>query len=221
MCCALLGGQPDATDGDRSDSRPCRRAARRGRRSASVSVRPRTVTYSISGKDWQRAARRDGPPRPQAWLPDPRDRPDVATPFPGLSTGERAWQPAASPMRDGDLAITYTYPRVTGTMSPDLQRRWKRFMAGVQKHEETHGGMARQMVERRRKIGLQAIRYDNDPGCRKTQAELKRRIAVDLCRIRSAADRVRRASSTARAATSKAGRRRSAGQAELRMATAE
>ena len=62
-------------------------------------------------------------------------------------------------------------------MSPAPRRRWARFMAGVRKHEETHGQIARQMVDAAEK-SLSDISLHNDPRCRKTQAELKKRIAV-------------------------------------------
>ena len=62
-------------------------------------------------------------------------------------------------------------------MPPNLQRRWVRFMAGVRKHEETHGQLARQMVGAAEK-SLTDISYAKDRRCRKTQAELKKRIAL-------------------------------------------
>src|SRR5690606_15080569 len=46
---------------------------------------------------------------------------------------------------DGKLDITYTYPSARG-LPPALQGRWTRFLAGVKKHEEAHGDIARQMV---------------------------------------------------------------------------
>ena len=49
-------------------------------------------------------------------------------------------------------------------------------MAGVHRHEETHGRIARQMVNAAEK-SVSAIGYKNDRSCRKTQAELKKRIA--------------------------------------------
>ena len=75
------------------------------------------------------------------------------------------------------LTINYTYPQVQRPMSPDLQRRWNRFMAGVRKHEETHGRLARQMVDAAEK-SVSGLSYEDDRRCRKTQAELKKRIAT-------------------------------------------
>ena len=51
---------------------------------------------------------------------------------------------------DGELAITYTYPRVAGRLPRGLDRKWARFLAGVRKHEEMHGDW-RARWQRRRK----------------------------------------------------------------------
>lgn len=73
------------------------------------------------------------------------------------------------------LAITYTFPRVVNDVSPDLKRRWTRFMQGVRKHEERHGTIARQMVDTAERA-VSGLSMKNDPGCRKSQAEVKRRV---------------------------------------------
>lgn len=78
---------------------------------------------------------------------------------------------------DGALAITYTFPRVSGVMSADLKRRWGRFTTGVRKHEETHGALARQMANAAEK-SIARLTVPNDPGCRKARAEAKRRMAA-------------------------------------------
>jgi predicted secreted Zn-dependent protease len=75
------------------------------------------------------------------------------------------------------LSITYTFPQVSGQMSPGLQRHWARFMAGVRKHEQTHGRIARQMVNEAQR-SLSGLFDGNDPGCRRTQAEVKQVIAT-------------------------------------------
>lgn len=76
---------------------------------------------------------------------------------------------------DGELAITYTYPKVSGPVSRDMQRRWGRFLAGVTRHEKMHGLIAQQMVdEAQRSIAKLEIR--NDPGCRKSRREVSRRV---------------------------------------------
>lgn len=75
-----------------------------------------------------------------------------------------------------ELTITYTYPEVSNAMSPGLQRGWQRFLIGVRKHEQTHGRLARKMVDAAEKK-IAGLSFSNDRGCRKTQAEVKRRIA--------------------------------------------
>ena len=77
---------------------------------------------------------------------------------------------------DGKLTITYTYPTRRG-LPPSLERRWARFLAGVRKHEETHGDIARQMARTPRNRS-RGCRSSNDPGCRKTHAEAKGRMTA-------------------------------------------
>jgi predicted secreted Zn-dependent protease len=76
---------------------------------------------------------------------------------------------------DAVLSITYTYPLVRGTIPPELNKRWARFVKGVRKHEETHGRIARQMVvEAERSVAGLAI--PNDIGCRRASADAKKRV---------------------------------------------
>ncbi|MEP9388811.1 DUF922 domain-containing protein [Mesorhizobium sp. KR9-304] len=77
---------------------------------------------------------------------------------------------------DGALDITYTYPSAHG-LSPVLERRWTRFLAGVKKHEKAHGDMARQMVGAVEK-SVARLSVENDRGCRKARTEVKRRTAA-------------------------------------------
>ena len=77
---------------------------------------------------------------------------------------------------DGELDITYTYPSAQGLPS-GLERRWNRFMAGVKKHEKAHGDMARQMARAVEK-SVAKLSIGDDPGCRKTRTEVKRRTAA-------------------------------------------
>lgn len=46
------------------------------------------------------------------------------------------------------LHIRYTYPRLSGSADPQLQRRWASFIAGVQKHESQHAALAVQMAKK-------------------------------------------------------------------------
>jgi predicted secreted Zn-dependent protease len=78
---------------------------------------------------------------------------------------------------DGRLDMTYTYPQISPSAGADLQKRWKRFMAGVRKHEETHGRMAREMVGAAER-SLKSLKTSSDPKCARAQMEAKRRIGA-------------------------------------------
>ena len=77
---------------------------------------------------------------------------------------------------DGELDIIYTDPSTRG-LSTALERRWKRFLAGVRKHEKAHGDMARQMARTVEK-SIARLSVDIDRGCRRARAEGKRRMAA-------------------------------------------
>lgn len=76
---------------------------------------------------------------------------------------------------DGELAITYTYPRVSGPLPAGLRRKWATFFAGVKKHEEMHARLARQMATAAEK-SVARLTVANDPGCRKARRAAKRRM---------------------------------------------
>lgn len=78
---------------------------------------------------------------------------------------------------DGTLDMTYTYPNAGEGIDPGLQKRWKRFMAGVRKHEEQHGRLAREMVAVAER-SVKNVKFGQDPRCNRAQAEAKRRIAT-------------------------------------------
>lgn len=142
--------------------------------SASVTVKTRTVSYSISGKTGDQ-------------LLDAMDRHGPKHGFLTRAIAQTSytiswsidWQEQAARCRVADaqaeLAITYSYPRVASAISTALKRRWTRFMAGVRKHEETHGRIARQMVNAAEK-SIRGVTFKNDPGCHRTQAEVTKRI---------------------------------------------
>lgn len=73
------------------------------------------------------------------------------------------------------LAITYTYPRLGGTVSADLKRRWDRFLVGVRKHEEVHGALARKMVIAAEKA-VSGFSLRGDRSCGRIKKEVKRRV---------------------------------------------
>ena len=74
------------------------------------------------------------------------------------------------------LDITYIYPRLAGPAPAGMHKRWRSFMAGVRKHEETHGRIAREMASAA-ESALQRIRLKDTATCRKVRAAMKR--AVD------------------------------------------
>jgi predicted secreted Zn-dependent protease len=76
---------------------------------------------------------------------------------------------------DADLDIKYMYPQVAGGVTAGLEKRWSRFFAGVRKHEEVHGRIAREMVAAAEKLVL-GFATKNDRTCSKSKREVKRRV---------------------------------------------
>lgn len=80
-------------------------------------------------------------------------------------------------VRDADavLSVTYVYPALTGKPSPALERRWRKFMAGVRKHEETHARLAREMVVAAQKE-VKGLSVPEDWRCMTARREIKARV---------------------------------------------
>ncbi|MBE7183674.1 MAG: DUF922 domain-containing protein [Methylobacterium mesophilicum] len=78
---------------------------------------------------------------------------------------------------DGLLNMTYTFPKIGNSVSPDLQRRWTKFFSGVETHEQRHGRLAQQMMRTAEK-SVTGISSRNDSDCRRTLAAAKRKIAT-------------------------------------------
>jgi predicted secreted Zn-dependent protease len=76
---------------------------------------------------------------------------------------------------NGTLNLTYTFPKVVSAMSPALASRWRRFLAGVYKHERTHGRIATEMVHAAEKAAT-GITYPEDGWCLRTKREARKRI---------------------------------------------
>ena len=72
------------------------------------------------------------------------------------------------------LHVNYIFPRADN-LPPALAKRWKRFMAGVRKHEKTHGRIAAEMV-RAAARSVSGLTYAQDPACDRTRREAWRRI---------------------------------------------
>lgn len=143
---------------------------------AGVKVKERTSTYGIagrSGEDLIAAMDRKGPRHGFLTRAIAQTRYSVGW---TIEWGET--RTACRVKRaDGELSITYFYPKVTSPMSADLGRRWTRFMSGVRRHEQMHGTMARQMakaVER----SISGLTIRDDPGCVKARREAKRRMSA-------------------------------------------
>jgi predicted secreted Zn-dependent protease len=73
------------------------------------------------------------------------------------------------------LDITQIFPKLVDRPSPSLARRWKRFMAGVRRHEDTHVRIARDLAHVSERTILRTVTRD-DPNCRRMRALLKRTI---------------------------------------------
>ena len=90
-------------------------------------------------------------------------------------TWERQGRNCRLASANGQLDMTYTYPKIGSSVDSGLERRWKSFMAGVRKHEEQHGRMAKDMV-RAAERSLKGLKVASDPRCNRAQTEAKRRI---------------------------------------------
>ena len=148
---------------------------------SAASVKTKTVTYSISGKDGTAlliAMNRRGPKH--GFL----TRAIAQTAY--VVTWTLDWDEGVADCRltkaTPALSITYTYPKVRGTLSAELARRWSRFMVAVRKHEQTHGRLARQMVGAAEK-SVTGLFSTHDRDCRRTQAEFEKRIAKTYARF--------------------------------------
>ncbi|KAA3450918.1 hypothetical protein C7I87_09305 [Mesorhizobium sp. SARCC-RB16n] len=75
---------------------------------------------------------------------------------------------------NGTLDLTYTFPRLSPT-SQGLRKRWDRFMAGVRKHEHTHGRIAKGMM-RATETALAGLERPDNWFCTGTHLEARRRI---------------------------------------------
>jgi len=73
------------------------------------------------------------------------------------------------------LDITQIFPSPVDTLSPPLAHRWKRFMAGVRRHENTHVRIARDLANVSERTILRTVTRD-DADCRRMRALLKRTI---------------------------------------------
>jgi predicted secreted Zn-dependent protease len=71
------------------------------------------------------------------------------------------------------LSVAYRYPALAGPASPALARKWASFIKGVKKHEQTHGRIARKMVDEAYRSALK-VRVPRDPRCTAAKREVTR-----------------------------------------------
>ena len=76
---------------------------------------------------------------------------------------------------DGKIDLTYTFPRRTSPADPALSKRWGRFLAGVYKHEHTHGHIAMRMM-RATERALAGLERPDNWFCTNLRWEARRRI---------------------------------------------
>lgn len=69
------------------------------------------------------------------------------------------------------LIITYTLPRPAKALSPELEARWKPFIAGIRHHEEQHGAAIIAMVKAIEAYSV-GLRAESDPKCAKIRTVL-------------------------------------------------
>jgi predicted secreted Zn-dependent protease len=75
------------------------------------------------------------------------------------------------------LELTYIYPQPVSRLSAGLERRWRRFMAGVRRHEEAHGRMAREMAGLAERT-IRATKLEGDGHCRRMKPLLRRKVSA-------------------------------------------
>lgn len=75
------------------------------------------------------------------------------------------------------LTIIYTFPKPSGRLSPEMQRKWEVFIAGIRKHEAVHGDNIRALVREIERVSV-GLRVEDDPGCRKIREELQAKLKV-------------------------------------------
>jgi predicted secreted Zn-dependent protease len=73
------------------------------------------------------------------------------------------------------LVITYTLPKLKGTLAEPLKSRWQTFVTGVTAHEKIHGDFIKDMVKEIEAISV-GMREENDPECRKIRPKLQARL---------------------------------------------
>ena len=79
------------------------------------------------------------------------------------------------------LSVTYRYPALAEPADRGLTRKWASFLKGVQKHEQTHGRIARKMVDEAYRSALK-VRVPKDPRCTAAKREVTRLVRATYAR---------------------------------------
>lgn len=133
-------------------------------------VTVKTEYYSISGKtgvDLVRSMARKGPRH--GFL----SKAIAVTRFKPAVRGDMVHKNGVCRTKNAefDLAITYVYPKPSGKLPADVSRRWSAFFAGVEKHEQTHGRLGKELarsIDRK----LHGFSMKDKPGCRAATAAM-------------------------------------------------
>ena len=144
--------------------------------SADTKVEIKTKTYNIAGRTGEAlvaAMDRKGPRQGFTTRAIAQTKYTVGWEF-EWETGNGSCRLAKA---DGLLNMTYTYPKISNDISPDLQRRWTKFFSGVQTHEEHHGRLAQQMMRAAEK-SVTGLSNRDDPTCKRTLAAAQRKISA-------------------------------------------
>lgn len=73
------------------------------------------------------------------------------------------------------VIITYTLPKPSARLSPDVAASWSRFITGVEKHERVHGDFIKELVQQIQDFSL-GLKVENDPACEKIRQMLTARL---------------------------------------------
>jgi predicted secreted Zn-dependent protease len=73
------------------------------------------------------------------------------------------------------MELKYTFPRLVSPPTPQLERRWRRFLAGVHAHEHHHGRIAKAMMRATDK-SIAGLEMADNWFCTATRREARRRI---------------------------------------------
>jgi predicted secreted Zn-dependent protease len=70
------------------------------------------------------------------------------------------------------LIITYTLPKPTQKLPPEVAAKWEAFYNGIAEHEKLHGQFMQDLTQQIQDVSI-GLRDENDPGCKKVRAALQ------------------------------------------------